>query len=83
MDERTEATMQQEWEKQQRGREPTPQRGDRTPEFVECGGCNCYHPAAFEGDCRDDDNRFASAQLDELYGLDGWIGTPLAPPDTL
>jgi hypothetical protein len=26
----------------------------------ECDTCNCWHPANFEGDCRDDDNRFAT-----------------------
>lgn len=42
------------------------------PQFVECGCCNCYHSIAFTGDCRDDNNRFASAQLDERYGMTGW-----------
>lgn len=26
--------------------------------FFECGGCDCYHPLGFTGDCRDDENRF-------------------------
>jgi len=29
-----------------------------TQERYECGGCGAYHPVGFEGDCRDDSNRF-------------------------
>jgi hypothetical protein len=28
------------------------------PELEECGSCGCYHPATFNGDCRDDANRY-------------------------
>ena len=42
------------------------------PQFVECGCCDSLHPASFNGDCRDDDNRFDVSMLDERYGLDGW-----------
>ncbi len=42
------------------------------PTFDECGSCSCWHPVEFTGDCRDDANRFASGQLDETYGDDGW-----------
>lgn len=45
---------------------------EERPVFIECGCCNCYHPAEFYGDCRDDANRFAGGDLDERYGLDGW-----------
>lgn len=38
------------------------------PQFYECGICNCYHPAEWDGDCRDDDNRYAMDELDEIYG---------------
>jgi len=36
--------------------------------FYECGCCGAYHPAAWNGDCRDDDNRFMPEDLPE-----GWI----------
>jgi len=42
------------------------------PEFYECGICNCHHPAAWDGDCRDDNNRFAPDELDKKYGPHGW-----------
>jgi len=42
------------------------------PQFYECGICSCYHPANWDGDCRQDDTRFAADDLDKRYGLDGW-----------
>ena len=42
------------------------------PTFYECGTCNCYHPATFSGDCRNDSMRFAAGELDEKYGSLGW-----------
>jgi len=38
------------------------------PQFYECGCCDCYHPIDWDGDCRDDDNRFAADELDEKFG---------------
>lgn len=35
--------------------------------FYECGCCGMYHPAQFNGDCRDDANRYAPEDLP-----DGW-----------
>lgn len=29
-----------------------------TPEREDCGICGGYHPEGFNGDCRDDENRF-------------------------
>jgi hypothetical protein len=43
------------------------------PMFVECGCCCCYHPHAFHGDCRDNDNRFDPDDLDAKYGPQGWV----------
>lgn len=40
--------------------------------YYRCGICECYHPAEWNGDCRDDANRFASVQLDARYGEYGW-----------
>jgi hypothetical protein len=36
-------------------RVPARRRGTR---LAECGGCGCYHPADWHGDCRDDGRRF-------------------------
>jgi len=30
--------------------------------LYECGICDCYHPWDFDGDCRDDSNRFGSPE---------------------
>lgn len=40
------------------------------PIIYECGICNCFHPWEWEGDCRDDDNRFASDEYAERLGID-------------
>lgn len=29
------------------------------PVLYECGCCGCYHPWSWDGDCRDDANRYA------------------------
>ena len=50
---------------------PEPEKS--RPEFYECGICSCYHPANWDGDCRDDANRFATDQLDAKYGALGWV----------
>ena len=35
--------------------------------LVECGGCGCFHPKGFAGDCRDDDNRFPTDNPADKY----------------
>ena len=30
--------------------------------LYECGICECYHQWGFDGDCRDDANRFANEE---------------------
>jgi hypothetical protein len=30
--------------------------------LYECGICDCYHHWNFDGDCRDDNNRYASPE---------------------
>jgi hypothetical protein len=45
---------------------PTP------PTFYECGCCGHMHPANWDGDCRDDANRFTNDQLDTMYGYGVW-----------
>lgn len=34
--------------------------------FYECGICGDYHPWKWNGDCRDDDNRYTYAELNML-----------------
>lgn len=44
--------------------------------IYECGICSCYHPWEFDGDCRDDSNRFASPEdYIEKIGVDANILT--------
>ena len=49
-------------------------RGEATslPEYYQCGCCSAYHPAKWDGDCRDDNNRFDPDMLDINFGWDGW-----------
>jgi len=49
----------------------------KTPAFYDCGICECYHPAEWDGDCRDDANRFNIEQLDDRYGVHGWEEVPM------
>lgn len=42
------------------------------PKFYQCGICGWYHPADFNGDCRDDSQRFTSLDLDLKHGSTGW-----------
>jgi len=49
--------------------------------FYECGICECLHPARFDGDCRNDANRFAAGELDEKFGSDGWTVISMAEAD--
>lgn len=45
---------------------------DNRPAFYECGICSHWHSADWNGDCREDDARFFSDQLDGKYGSEGW-----------
>jgi len=38
--------------------------------FYECGICSAYHPAEWNGDCRQDDARFFADELDARFGGD-------------
>ena len=35
-------------------------------QFIECGCCGHFHPIEFQGDCRDDSNRFNFMDLEEM-----------------
>lgn len=48
---------------------------DATPTpavFYRCGICDCYHAMTWNGDCRDDANRFACDELDTALGSFNW-----------
>jgi hypothetical protein len=47
------------------------------PKFYACGICGSYHPADWNGDCREDAKRFAPDELDAKYGWDGWEETEI------
>lgn len=42
------------------------------PTYYDCGICGCLHPVTWDGDCRDDANRYAADELDEKHGPLGW-----------
>lgn len=45
------------------------------PKFFQCGCCDHWHPQGWTGDCRDNDARFTTGQLDILFpdkNGDGW-----------
>ena len=44
----------------------------RLPMFYGCPVCEYCHPIGWNGDCRDDANRFTADQLDDKYGRHGW-----------
>lgn len=48
-------------------------RGETLPTYYECGCCGSYHPTSWDGDCRDDANRYALDQLDAKHGAFGWL----------
>jgi len=47
------------------------------PIYYECGICGHYHPIEWNGDCRDDANRYTQSQLDDEYGQEGWDEVPM------
>ncbi len=49
---------------------------DGRPQFYECGICDHLHPKVWDGDCRDDRNRFTLSDLEILYGSD-WEEVPM------
>jgi hypothetical protein len=45
-------------------------------EYYLCGCCECYHPAKWDGDCRENANRYAMDELDTKHGPLGWVEVP-------
>lgn len=54
-----------------------------TPKFYACGICDHYHPATWDGDCRDDQNRWTVEQLDRAFGVIGWTEVDTPPSDAI
>ena len=54
-------------EAQSHNREPT-----MIPVYYECGICECIHPWDWDGDCREDANRFDRGDLDLKHGPFQW-----------
>lgn len=42
------------------------------PTYYECGICGHMHPRSWNGDCRDDANRFTCEALDAKHGENNW-----------
>lgn len=42
------------------------------PTYVECGCCGHFHRLDYQGDCRNDDERFTFADLDAKHGEGNW-----------
>lgn len=47
------------------------------PRYYECGICDHVHPWDFDGDCRDDANRFTAEALDAKHGPHGYELLPM------
>ncbi len=46
------------------------------PKYYECTICGHFHPLEWNGDCRDDVNRFTEEQLEEKHGQN-WEPVPM------
>lgn len=42
------------------------------PIYYDCGICDHFHSWDFNGDCRDDKNRFTYDDLDKIHGPSGY-----------
>ena len=42
------------------------------PVYYDCEICGYFHPINWNGDCRDDANRFSYDQLDAKHGVNGY-----------
>jgi hypothetical protein len=48
-------------------------RSNERPVYYECGICGSFHPWNWDGDCRDDANRFSIEQLNKKHGVTSWV----------
>lgn len=46
------------------------------PEYYECGICGHWHPATWDGDCRDDADRLTVEDIEDRHGT-GWQEAPM------
>lgn len=62
---------------------PENRNAEGKPRFYLCGICEHLHPASWDGDCRDDNNRFTYDELDKQYGEqdEGWECVPTPGTD--
>lgn len=42
------------------------------PQYFDCGCCGQMHHVEFNGDCRNNEERFIAPELDSLHGVEGW-----------
>lgn len=49
--------------------------------FYECDICDSLHPCQFNGDCRDDKNRFTLDELEVEYGYENVVTVPMGEAD--
>jgi hypothetical protein len=47
-------------------------RAEPRPKYYDCGICGQIHPWNFDGDCRDDANRFNLEALEGRHGVNGF-----------
>lgn len=40
--------------------------------YYNCWSCGLWHPDGWDGDCRDDANRFSAWDLDNKHGMNEW-----------
>lgn len=52
-----------------------PMTAAKAVEIYDCGICGHYHRAAWNGDCREDAERFTLDQIEERFGSEGvgWV----------
>lgn len=57
------------------------ERNGPKPRYYDCGCCGSWHPADWNGDCRDDEHRYAYDEIDAKHGVYGWIAVDQAEVD--
>lgn len=54
----------------------------RLPTYEECGCCDHLHRPEFNGDCRDDTERFTLAEIEDSHGAEGFELRELAEAES-
>lgn len=57
---------------------------DEPTRLYQCGICDHWHRAAWDGDCRDDAERFTLDEVETHFGNEGsgWIEVPMPNTET-